>query len=258
MCLIVFAHRRHAGYPFVFAANRDEFFERPTAPAGFWEDAPEVLAGRDLEAGGTWCGITRTGRFGAITNYREPSRQLAGAPSRGDLVAAFLRGAEAPEAYLRRRAAEAHRYNGFNLIVGDLQRLFYFSNRDGDVRELPPGIYGLSNHLLDTPWPKVTLARAMLEERLASSVLDPEPFFQLLADETRALDEALPDTGVGRQWEQVLSPIFIRSPRYGTRASTVIWVERDGRVTFFERSFGAPEEVPETRRFQFVLEPSSV
>lgn len=239
----------------MFAANRDEFLNRPTAPAAFWEDAPELLAGRDLEAGGTWCGITRTGRFGAVTNYRDPSGHKPAAPSRGDLVPGFLRSDDSPAAYLEGLIATADRYNGYNLLLGDAASLCYFSNREGVVRTLRPGLYGLSNHLLDTPWPKVVRAKDAMARLLDDPVLDPEPFFALLADESRAPDEALPATGIDPEWERALSAAFIRIADYGTRTSTVILLDEDGRVSFWERTFSAGTDRPETRAFTFDVQP---
>ena len=168
MCLILVAWQAHDDYPLVVAANRDEFFARPAAPAAFWRDAPQVLAGRDLEAGGTWLGVSRERRFAALTNYREGGRQLPDARSRGALVAEFVRGRTHLAAYLAQVAATAADYNGFNLFVGDGERLAYYANRgDGRPRWLTPGIYGLSNHLLDTPWPKLASAKAAFAEALA-------------------------------------------------------------------------------------------
>jgi uncharacterized protein with NRDE domain len=239
MCLIVLAWQAHADYPLVVAANRDEFFARASAPAGFWEGSPEILAGRDLQAGGTWLGITRRQRFSALTNYREGGRQLVDAPSRGALVADFLAGDSNPQAYLASLSRKGANYNGFNLFVGDGRRLGYFSNRAAGAgpRWLLPGIYGLSNHLLDTPWPKLAAAKAAFAEalgRLPASA----PFFELLADEEIVADTHLPETGVPLEWERILSAVFVTSPDYGTRASTLLTLHRSGMITLIERSFG--------------------
>jgi uncharacterized protein with NRDE domain len=155
MCLILFSFKHHPRYPLVIAANRDEFYNRASSPAAFWDDEPGMLAGKDLVAGGTWFGVTRSGRIAAITNYREPGFHRMDAPSRGALVTGYLRGAEAPEEYLKKLEKEAGRYNGFSLIWGGVRRLYYFSNRSGGFQEMTPGLYGLSNHLLNTAWPKV-------------------------------------------------------------------------------------------------------
>ncbi len=237
MCLILLAHDAHPRYRLVVAANRDEFYERPTAPAAWWDDAPAVLAGRDLRGGGTWMGITRGGRFAAVTNYRDVAPPSPDAPSRGHLVGDFLAGDGAPGAYLRALEPRAGEYAGFNLLVGDGSGLWYYGNRGGDARPLGPGVYGLSNALLDTPWPKVERGRAALREAVSSGEdVDPEALFRILWDAEPAPDLLLPDTGVGIERERMLSSSFIRSPEYGTRASTVLLVGRDGRVRFVERS----------------------
>lgn len=250
MCLIVFSYRQQPHRRLVLAANRDEFHDRPTAPMQFWDDAPGVLAGRDLRAGGTWFGITRGGRLAAITNYREPEARREDAPSRGALVDRFLRNQVSPHDYLDALADEADQYNGFNLLVGDAEALAYFSNRDGTVRELEPGLYGLSNHLLDTPWPKVERGKAGLRRLLGDGAFDPAEALHLLADTKQAPDEALPSTGMSLAWERRLSPMFIETDRYGTRSSTVLAWREDGEVTVLERTY-EPEGEPETRRFDF-------
>ncbi len=255
MCLVLFALDEVPEYRLVLLANRDEFYDRPTAPAGFWEDAPDVLAGRDLRAGGAWMGVSRSGRVAFVTNYRDLSSHKPEAPSRGGLVAGFLQRHEDPEAYLRRLAPEAERYNGFNLLVGDQRGLFYFSNREGAVRRLGPGLYGLSNHLLDTSWPKVASGKAALRRALSERRTEVEDLLDVLSDAARARDDLLPETGVGKDWERVLSSIFIESEGYGTRSSTVLLMGRDGQVTFAERSFAGGREMHETQVFQFRVTP---
>ena len=251
MCLILFAYGRHPRYRLVLAANRDEFYGRPTAAARFWDEAPDLLAGRDLKGGGTWLGVTRAGRFAAITNYREPGFHEKAAPSRGALVTDFLRGEDEPATYLETLAPTAARYNGFNLLIGDVgmqptAALGYFSNREGHVRMLAPGLYGLSNHLLNTPWPKVERGKALLEEHLQGNNVDASSLLDALDDPAQAPDDLLPDTGVGLAWERALSPLFIRSPDYGTRASSVLLIGHDGAVTFAERTFEGG-----TERYEF-------
>ena len=234
MCLIVIGWRVHSDYPLVVAANRDEFHARPTARAGFWPDAPEVIAGRDLEAGGTWLGITRDGRFAAVTNVREAA-PAKGLHSRGRLTQGFLAGRRSAADYV----GEIDRagYAGFNLLVSDDESLWYCSNRGATPLELAPGVYGLSNHLLDSPWPKLLTARQGFTKALAS-LPDPEPLFSILADDEIVPDTELPDTGIPLDWERLLSAIFVRSEPYGTRASTVVMLAVDGGITFEERSFG--------------------
>lgn len=256
MCLILFAWKLHDRFPLVLAANRDEFYERPSAPAAFWDDAPDVLAGRDLKRGGTWLGITRTGRLAAVTNYRDPASLKQDAPSRGELVSDYLRGREDPETYLRRLEIRAPRYNGFSLLLGDWDssELVYFSNR-GEARRLAPGIHGMSNHLLDSPWPKVARGKQALEALvLSKNDPTPEALLALLASRSRPPDESLPETGVGLEWERVLSPLFIESPTYGTRCSTVVLIDREGMATFVERVFNGGPEPSLTSRFDFRID----
>lgn len=246
MCLILLAWRSHPDYPLVVAANRDEFFSRPTAPAAFWPESPQVLAGRDLEAGGTWLGVTRTGRFAALTNFRDPARNRVGAPSRGELVSRFLTGSLTPSAYLDMLESCSDRYNGFNLLFGDPAGLWYFSNCGGGERQLGPGVYGLSNHLLDTPWPKVARGKSALNTALRA-LPEEKPLFDLLHDDSVAPDEVLPRTGVSLEWERLLSAAFISSPGYGTRSATVLLADAAGNVRFVEKGF-LPDARPGDRR----------
>lgn len=247
MCLIAFAYRCHPRYRLIVAANRDEFYRRPTARAAFWPECPGVLAGRDLEQGGTWLGVTRGGRFAALTNYRDPAARKTDVRSRGELVRDYLCGELAPAAYLERVGAAGGEYNGFNLLTGDGDGLWYCANRDAILQAVPPGIHGLSNHLLDTSWPKVAKAKAGLAECLAGpDEALPARLFALLADAAPAPDAALPDTGVGLAWERMLSPIFVASPDYGTRSSAVVLAGYDGRIWFGERTWpGGAEQVYE-------------
>ena len=256
MCVILLAYEAHPAYRLILAANRDEFFERPTAPAGFWPDAPQVLAGRDLKRGGTWLGVTMEGRFAAVTNFRDPTARTANPISRGALVSEFLRGDETPEEYLKGIADRASQYDGFNLLAGDSYSLFYLSNRSSaPPRALTPGVYGLSNHLLDSSWPKVEQGKRALATLVARDErIEPDALFALLFDQTRALDDALPDTGVGLELERVLSPLFIVTPVYGTRSSTVLLIDGEKRVTFSERSFGVDAEQEGEARYEFKVE----
>ena len=238
MCLILFAYRSHPRWPLLVAANRDEFHDRPTAPLAFWTDAPHVLAGRDLREGGTWMGLGYGGRFAALTNYRDPQSHQPDAPSRGQLVSDYLRGTQSARAYLDALLLHAAAYNGFNLLLGDATGLYYYSNQGDAPRALVPGIYGLSNHLLDTPWPKLARGRAALQGLLAHEV-DPMPerLLQLLTDRTPAPDATLPATGVTLEWERWLSPLFIDAPGYGTRSSAALLADHRGRVRVVEMTW---------------------
>lgn len=253
MCLVLVVWRKHSRYPCVVAANRDEFHARPTARAEWWPDHPRILAGRDLEAGGTWLGISRTGRFAALTNYRDPRQRPRQAPSRGALVTTLLESdASVAEglAYLR---GVGTNYNGFNLIFSDGEHLGIYESVRGAGRELEPGIYGLSNHLLDTPWPKVQNAKSRLEAAL-SEMTDTAPLLALLRDEQPAPDAQLPQTGVGLEWERLLSSAFVRAADYGTRCSTIIRIEHPGRAYFEEWSWNSVGADIGVTRLQFELE----
>lgn len=250
MCLILLAWQAHPDYPLVVAANRDEFFARPTAAAQYWPDAPDLLAGRDLEAGGTWLGMTRGGRFAALTNYRDPAQQKSGAPSRGALVSAFLKGSMTAPDYLAHLQRTGGDHNGFNLIFGDLKALHYFSNCGDRARQLTPGIYGLSNHLLDTPWPKVARGKSALAAAL-HMLPDDAALMALLRDDRIAPDENLPRTGISLEWERLLSAAFVRSPAYGTRSSTTVLLDREGNLHFDELSYGQDAMPAGRARFNF-------
>jgi uncharacterized protein with NRDE domain len=254
MCLILLACNAHPRYRLILAANRDEFFARPTAPARFWDDAPQLLGGRDLKENGTWLGITRNGRIAALTNYRDPRSERKDAPSRGGLVSGYLSGSMPFEEYKALLCREGGSYNGFNLIFGDEERLCWFSNRGGEPQLLRPGIHGLSNHLLDTPWPKVSQGKKALEFLVdQGKTIQPEALFTILADRTIVPDHLLPDTGVGIELERVLSPLFISAPNYGTRSSTVILIDREERVTFIERGFNGLPGKPVISQWNFRL-----
>jgi uncharacterized protein with NRDE domain len=234
MCLIVVGWRVHPEYPLVVAANRDEFYARPTAPLARWPDAPQIIGGLDLEAGGTWLGIGESGRLAAVTNVREPG-MAKGAQSRGALTRGFLTACSSAEEYAAQ--IDGTQYSGFNLLLGDGKTLVYCSNRDGQPRPLTPGVYGLSNHLLDSPWPKLLAARQRFAEALPR-LPDESAFFDLLADQSIVADENLPSTGVPIEWERLLSAVFVKSESYGTRASTVVWRDAGGKITVHENSFG--------------------
>lgn len=238
MCLIVFARDCHPRYSLVLAANRDEFRQRQATPAAFWDQSPQLLAGRDLQAGGTWLGVTTGGRFAAITNYRDMRQQVADPPSRGGLVSGFLQSETTIVDFTAGLARDAGRYDGFNLLYGSCRQLHYFTNRGGSSGPVAAGIHALSNHLLDSPWPKVTVAKSRLATILEQDTIDPESLFSALHDPVPFADELLPDTGIGPDLERFLSPLFIDGPVYGTRSTTVLLVTRDGQLTFCERSYG--------------------
>jgi uncharacterized protein with NRDE domain len=253
MCLLVLAWMKHPRYRLVAAANRDEFHDRPSAPLAWWTDEAGVLAGRDLRAGGTWMGVTRSGRFGVITNFRDLEAPPApDAPSRGALVPHYLAGSDAPAPYLARLNGTAAGFAGFNLLIGDVQEICYLSNRDaGGPRKLAAGVYGLSNHRLDTPWPKLVRSR----ERLAGVLEAGEPalddLFAILADREVSDEEAGPDTGLPRDFERALSSPFVLHERYGTRCSTVLLAAHDGHTVVCERRFDAGGRLTGATRLEF-------
>jgi len=254
MCLILIALDSHPEFALIVAANRDEFYDRPSAVAEFWDDAPWVLGGRDRKAGGTWLGVDRRGRFAAVTNYRQGQREAAAARSRGRLVSEFLTGRIDPRTHIDRVQRDAALYNGFNLVAGHARELWYFSNREGRPLALGPGVYGLSNHLLDTAWPKVTSSKNALSALLTPEAGELIPnLFALLSDRRQAADHLLPRTGVSDDWERLLSSAFIASSDYGTRSSTVVLAGRDGRVVFVERNFGSGGVPAEQVRYEFEL-----
>jgi uncharacterized protein with NRDE domain len=250
MCLILIVWRKHPQYPCLIAANRDEFHSRAAEPAHWWHDRPQILAGRDLVAGGTWLGITRTGRFAALTNYRSPQHRRTDVPSRGSLVTDALGSQDSAVDDLGGLQRVGPGYNGFNLIFSDGQRLAVHESVPGVGRVLAPGIYGLSNHVLDTPWPKVERAKARLHALLDQSI-DPSSVLELLRDDRPARDEDLPGTGMSLEWERLLSSAFIRGSDYGTRCSTVIRVDQGGEVYFDEWTWDESGSESGRVRFQF-------
>ena len=249
MCLILFAHQAHPDYSLILAGNRDEFFTRPTLAAAPWPESAAVVGGRDLERGGSWLAVSASRRMAAVTNVRNGERRRTGTRSRGLLVSEFILSDFEPESFLANVRADHAAYDGFNLLASDGTALFHYANVNRDITAVTPGIHGLSNHLLDTPWPKVVRGRAAMErllgaprEALIGGLLE------VLADRQAPPDEALPHTGISLEWERTLATAFISADAYGTRASTVVLVERAGAVTFVERNF-APGGVPlETRR----------
>jgi uncharacterized protein with NRDE domain len=242
MCLIVFAWQVVPGAPLIAAANRDEFYDRPAAAAGAWPENPKVFGGRDLQGGGSWMGITQEGihgpRFAALTNIRGPQERRTDAPSRGALVADFLAGDMSAADYIAQISAGSEAYNGFNLVLGDRDSLYWYSNRGGDDarngQQLAPGIYGISNSLLDEPWPKVVRTKAQFASLLCQGAPE-DAFFEMLADTTRAPDLRLPDTGIALDLERVLSAVCIETTGYGTRTSTVVKLYNDAPAELHER-----------------------
>lgn len=253
MCLLLISYENHPRYKLIIAANRDEFYNRPAMPAQFWE-GNSILAGKDLQGGGTWLGITRSGRFAAITNYRDKEKLKTDAPSRGDLVAGFLNTELTSMDFTKRLIETAGLYNGYNMIYIDKEGANYFSNKSKRHISLIPGIYGLSNHLLDTPWPKVEKSKKSFTGILKNSDISAEDLFEILSDNSIPPDDLLPDTGVGLEIERAVSPVFVSTPFYGTRSSTVLLIDRAGEVSFMEKTLnsGTGEWIRKSFSFKIV------
>ena len=250
MCLIVLAWQMHPRYPLVLVANRDEFYDRPAEPAHWWPTVPGLLAGRDLSAGGTWLAAGDRGRWAAVTNYRE-GQPLPGVRSRGELPIAFVSGNESPVSFASGLGARGGDYAGFNLLVGDAHTLAWASNRMAGHQSIEPGIHTLSNHLLNTPWPKAELVRLKLQHLLHADDFAVEELLAVLADRAPFDDHSLPITGVGLEKERVLSSPFIVSEDYGTRCTTVLLVDAKGQTLYAEQSFAAGERVGEPAIYRF-------
>ena len=253
MCLILFAYQVHPQFPLIVAANRDEFKNRPTAAAHYWEDSPYILAGRDLEKMGTWMGVSKKeGKFAALTNYRDLNQLVDGKRSRGELVANFLNENQSINEYSKELQATKEQYPGYNIIFGNHDHLYYYSNVSNDLKQLTPGIYGLSNHLLNTDWPKVAKGKKQLHECVNDPSLHVDSLFQILTDRTKAPDHLLPNTGVSKEWERTLSSLFIQTDHYGTMCSTVLTLSKENDVTYIERSFSNDQNYNE-QSFTFTI-----
>jgi uncharacterized protein with NRDE domain len=238
MCLCLFAVNEHDEFPFILIANRDEYRKRPAAKAAFWNDYPNVLAGRDLEGMGTWLGTNKAGKIAFLTNYRHPDYFNRKGPTRGTLVSNFLIGDDDGKSYLN-SIENTEAYNGFNLVAGTAKELFFYSNVEDEIKAIRSGVHGLSNAFLDTSWPKVDDGKTKLKAAIDSSSLSSESLFSILHDGSFAKEEELPQTGIGPEFEKVLSAKFINTPDYGTVCSTVIKMDRNGTYFFEERTFDA-------------------
>lgn len=250
MCLIFLSLNNHPKYKLIIAANRDEFYQRKTAAADYWSDHPQILGGRDLEASGTWMATNKSGRVAMVTNYRDLKNLKQTAPSRGALVSDFLLTNMHPNDYLQSIEPRAAAYNGFNLLVGNVDDLYYLSNYKQGIERLNNGIHGLSNALLNTPWPKVQKGKEHFASLIDGKEPDAEMLFNMLYNEERAMDDVLPDTGVGIERERMLSSMFIKSPGYGTRCSTVMLVNHANHVQYHERIYDLETFAYSTRTYE--------
>ncbi|HNP18275.1 MAG TPA: NRDE family protein [Fulvivirga sp.] len=251
MCLILLGYKVHPTYKLIIAANRDEFYGRPTKPLDFWEEDRSILAGKDLEAGGTWLGLTTAGKISLLTNYRDLKNIKPNAPSRGHLVSDYLKKGIDASQYLENVAQKGNNYNGFNIICGDVDELQYYGNYQKGVHKIKAGVHGLSNALFNTPWPKVIKGKEKVEKVIANNEITAEHLFATLYDDLKAPDNQLPDTGVGYEKEAMLSPMFIKSENYGSRCSTVILVDNDNNVHCSERTYNPHDYSYETKSFDF-------
>ncbi|NLO22503.1 MAG: NRDE family protein [Syntrophomonadaceae bacterium] len=255
MCIVLWASDCHDKYKLVVAANRDEFYQRPTLPAEFWPENPAILAGKDMKHGGTWMGITLAGGFATLTNFRDPANYNPNAPSRGHLVQEYLESTADAQSYMQKILAAGLDFNGFNLLAGTVDELYYLSNQERIIRPVAKGYHGLSNSLLDVPWPKVTRGLRNLAACLQKSHIEVEDLFEMMADRHQPPDQQLPQTGVSLEMERLLAPAFVEMQDYGTRTTTVILVDRNNLVQFRERSFVPPLQGNWTEvRYQFQLE----
>ena len=251
MCLIFLSYNQHPKYSFIAVANRDEFFERPAKQLDSWKEHPDIIAGKDLQEGGTWLGVSKTGHFSMLTNYRDMHNIKANAPSRGKLVLDYLISKINPADYLEALFSSASMYNGYNILLGTFNDPWYYSNQNDKIVQLGTGSYGLSNALLDTGWAKVNQGKKAFNRILEDEQLDTEALFSMMQSETLAQDDELPDTGIGYEKEKLLSSMFIKMPGYGTRNTTLILKDREQNVSIEERTFDSEANQKSTANFTF-------
>lgn len=239
MCLITFAYNVSEEYPLILIANRDEFYQRATVPAHFWKEENEthILAGKDLQGGGTWLGVSKKGKWAALTNYRDLENIKEDAPTRGKLIPDFLNSSDTCEAYLLQLQAEAGQYNGFNLLLGDATGVYHFSNHTNEITKIEAGFHGVSNAVLNTPWPKLTALKSRFATKVQNDELNENELFSMLNNQDQAETHELPETGLSEELEKAMSSIFIDTPNYGTRCSTLLFIAKDGRMRFVERTY---------------------
>lgn len=254
MCLIAFAYQVHPDYPLILAANRDEFYERPTTAAHFWneEEAPHLLAGKDLEAGGTWMGVHTSHKWAALTNYRDPYLKRDNPPSRGTIIPEYLQSSLNAAEYVQALNQHSDHFMGFNVLVGDSNELFHYSNASKFITPIQAGIHGVSNATLNTSWPKLDWAKSQLEKNIRANQLEPNDFFAWLTNNEQAEDALLPETGIPYKWEKAVSSVFIKTESYGTRCSTILLIDKEGSIQFTERRY-VPQssQIKEENTFRF-------
>ncbi len=255
MCLILFALNQHPQYKLIMAANRDEFFKRPTLDANFWIEKHSILGGRDIQSGGTWLGINKNGRFIAITNFRDPNNEKNNARSRGELSNEFLSQNLDVSTFLSDVSKNKHHYNGFNLLLSDdcFDSMYHYSNISDQSSKIIDGIHGLSNHLLDTPWPKIQSGKNYLSSIIKSESIDMYEIIEILKSNKKAPDNLLPETGISYDLEKKLSPVFISMKGYGTRCSTVVLVNTNNELSFLEVSYDEQKRVIREQKYELQL-----
>lgn len=241
MCVSFLSVRQNSKFPFVLTLNRDEFYSRPTSPLDHWGENGNIVGGKDLQGNGTWLGVDLSGRFAAVTNFRDGSSQKEIKRSRGLLVSEFLSSQQSPRDYLAQLSRDRHHYYGYNILVGSVEEIFHYSNQSDEVAVLDDGIHGLSNHLLNTPWPKVELGKERLGRIVSNTeVLSYDEILELMKDRSMPPDEMLPSTGVKYEIEKLVSSIFIESAKYsyGTRTTSIVFFDSSSRsLKFFERTY---------------------
>lgn len=251
MCLIFLSYKQNKEYPLIVLANRDEFYKRPTQPAHYWVENSNILAGKDLEGGGTWMGITKNGYMSMLTNYRDIANIKSNAPTRGKLVSDYLQGEFSPKEYLLALSKTGSNYNGYSLITGSFDDPWYYSNYGNKVAQLGTGLYGLSNALLDSKWPKIETGKSALAPLLTKEKIDKEALFALMTNPDLAENDQLPETGLPIEKERAISSRFINIEGYGTRCTTLIIVDKNGNVDFTERQYENGVVTGEEHKFNF-------
>jgi len=253
MCLIFLSYNQHPKYPLIIAANRDEFLDRPALPMDYWPENPNILAGQDLTGGGTWLGVTTSGYFSMLTNYRDMANIKTNAPTRGKLVLDYLKGEFDPATYLQALDASGGQYNGYNILLGTMHNPWYYSNQNHKFYQLGSGLYGLSNALLDSNWPKVDRGKTAFRELVESNNVNSESLFELMINKELADDDQLPDTGIGIEKEKLLSSMFIDMQGYGTRNTTILIMDRNNTVEITERTYSKADGTSSDQKFNFSL-----
>jgi len=254
MCFIAFSYKQHSKYKLIFCANRDEFYNRKAVEMHFWPENDSILAGKDVQGGGTWLGITKKGKLAALTNFREQSTVSPTKPSRGQIVKKFLEQDYETKEFIDYLKKSKSFYEGYNLIFGTIDKLYYFSNRSNGTLPISPGLYGLSNATLDTPWPKIKRGKALLAEAISKPDFSITELFNVLTDNHKVHDDMLPDTGISPVYEKELSPIFVNMEHYGTRSSTVILVDYDYNANVYEQRYDNKGKVKGNSQFCFKIE----